>query len=67
MSNSTNEERARYAIERLDELHKQIRRLVDVAEELLGALDEMERVVARAEWTARKMPARNKGLGKSKK
>ncbi len=60
MSNSTNEERARYAIERLDELHKQIRRLVDVAEELLGALDEMERVVARAEWTARKMPARRK-------
>ncbi len=67
MSNSTNEERARYVVTQLEDLHQQIRALVDVAEELLGALDEMERIVARAEWSARKMPARNKGLGKSKK
>jgi len=64
---TADEERARYVVTQLEDLHLQIRALVDVAEELLGTLDEMERVVTRAQWSARRMPTRNKGPGKPKK
>ena len=50
------EQRARYVVAQLEDLHQQVRMLIDGAETLLGQFDEMERLVTKAQWSARAMP-----------
>lgn len=59
-STTADEERPRYVVAQLDDLHQQVRMLIDVAEALLGQFDEMERLVTKAQWSARAMPPPSK-------
>ncbi len=51
------EDRARYVVGQLDDIGRRINLLVDQAEALIHTLDEMQRLVTRAEWAARRMPS----------
>ncbi|MBA2548802.1 MAG: hypothetical protein H0V16_10160 [Burkholderiaceae bacterium] len=50
------EKRVRYLVGELDSLRDRLQLLLDQAESLVHVFDEIDRLITRSDWSARKMP-----------
>ncbi len=61
------EKRVRYLVGELDSLRDRLQLLLDQAESLVHVFDEIDRLITRSDWSARRIPMQSKDRRKSKK